>query len=166
MGANFEIETVSRQFIPLDVAKSLFHCLVFDFAASSITCIDDWEWSNQKILPIDGTNIMQLISEGRIVFLEGTIAESGAGIVFSKEDDVFHTELWFEVSLKPELKHGLIDERENFYRTMEEYLESFSSYGPICTAMGEEMYFCYCTTEKETLERSLVDCLIWNSISE
>ena len=157
MGAKFEIETVSRQFIPPETTQSLFRHLGFDFSADSVMSIKNWGFQDEQILhTADMAAVSSLVSEGRIVFVYGTINGVDAGFYFSEEEKLFHTGLWFDTALqsKPKME-------DEGYTLLRRELNLFIPYDPVCAAIGTEIYLNFYTTEEETRSKSTADLIIW-----
>ncbi len=119
--------------------------------------IKNWDFQDEQILhTADMAAVSSLVSEGRIVFVYGTINGVDAGFYFSEEEKLFHTGLWFDTALqsKPKME-------DEGYTLLRRELNLFIPYDPVCAAIGTEIYLNFYTTEEETRSKSTADLIIW-----
>lgn len=163
MGAVFEISMISRSFVPLEVCTDYFSCLGLSFLSERLECIQDWDWHGHKSLPFPSPtqDIRLLVTTDHIVFLNGTLGPSQAGIfIYQNTDETFQTDLWFQDTLYSHLP-DLAAINDGSFQALEDHLQRslhlFHSYGPVLAVMGEEIMFEYLPDLDACRRRSRVD---------
>lgn len=162
MGAVFEVEVISRAYIPQEVSIAYLQQFGVSFVIERLECMRDWLWTGQCELKENKSNVKSALDEGQIVLIHGKLGEAYAGIFLEQNiDRTFHTRLWFEQSFYP--MTGIADpigSREFFTELetkMKKWLSRFSGYNLILAVMGEEIVFSYNPDLAYLREHSQVD---------
>lgn len=149
MGAVFEVEIISRDFIPPEVSAAYLQQFGAPFTIEKVECMQDWAWTGQRVLEADERDdIRSVLSAGQIVLLHGALGGVHAGRFQERNNDrTFQTHLWFEQSFYPMTGVASCVGSRAFFAELETKLETwlsvFSDYGPVLVVMGEEIAFQY-----------------------
>lgn len=156
----FEIECISKKYIPVAVCTCFFQEIGLPFIPQEVEHIrNNWNDLGKKQLPFQKDSFEGYIAEGYTVFLYGKVNSLNAGITFSKTDDsFFNTTFWFISDVVPGLSTAWEIRKDNpIYDRIEKSIFLFEPFVFLFAAMGIETHFDYHFSFEETRKHSIAD---------